>query len=167
MCVCNGGASREATAAKHRAGCAALPRTVPRTEPRHAKLSACAGCQAAHRGGEPPRAMARRRDGDIAPYRHYTRMGCAAITPAFFARALPTRITHARGGSPPSPTAITLAKFAPHYRTPFTPSSAPPVSRGAVPLRYGAMLGRYRPWGLPTPPPSPAHPRHPGFAIGR
>ena len=37
--------------AKHRAGCAALPRTVPRTEPRHAKLSACATCHAAHRAG--------------------------------------------------------------------------------------------------------------------
>ena len=29
--------------------------------------------QAAHRGGEPPRAMARRRDGDIAPYRNGAR----------------------------------------------------------------------------------------------
>ena len=35
---------------------------MPRTEPRHAKLSACATCQAAHRGGEPPRAVARRRE---------------------------------------------------------------------------------------------------------
>ncbi len=33
-------------------------------KPRHAKLSAC--------GGEPPRAMAMRRDGDIAPYRNGT-----------------------------------------------------------------------------------------------
>ena len=32
-----------------------------------------AGCQAAHRGGAPPRATARRRDGDIAPYRHAAR----------------------------------------------------------------------------------------------
>ena len=31
-----------------------------------------AGCQAAHCGREPPRAKARRRDGDIAPYRNGT-----------------------------------------------------------------------------------------------
>ena len=34
---------------KYRARCAALPRTVPRTEPQHAKLSTCATCHAAHR----------------------------------------------------------------------------------------------------------------------
>ena len=43
------------------------------------------------------RALPGRRDGDIAPYRHY-------------ASPLPTRL--ARGGSPPRPTAITPAKFA-------------------------------------------------------
>ena len=43
------GREPEGPVAKYRAGCAALPRTVPRTEPRHAKLSACATCHAAHR----------------------------------------------------------------------------------------------------------------------
>ena len=38
-------------------------RGAPAGRPRYAKLSACATCQAAHR------AKARRRDGDIAPYR--------------------------------------------------------------------------------------------------
>ena len=37
-----------------------------------------ARCEATHRGGEPPRAMARRRDGDIAPYRNGTRVWGAA-----------------------------------------------------------------------------------------
>ena len=35
-----------------------------------------------------PRALPGRRDGDIAPYRHYTRVVRPAITPAIFARAL-------------------------------------------------------------------------------
>ena len=42
-------------------------RGTPAGKPRHAKLSACATCKAAHR------AVARRRDGDIAPYRQATR----------------------------------------------------------------------------------------------
>ncbi len=42
-------------------------RGAPAGKLRHAKLSACAGSKAAHR------AEARRRDGDIAPYRHAAR----------------------------------------------------------------------------------------------
>ena len=59
-----------------------------------------------------------RRDGDIAPYRHNARMVRTRITraarwlPVGAPDSRPTAITHAkfaRGGSPPRPTAITLA----------------------------------------------------------
>ena len=41
------------------------------------------------------RALPGRRDGDIAPYRHYTREIRMRIRPAHYARAVRTRITRA------------------------------------------------------------------------
>ena len=78
-------------AANHRAGCAALPRTVPRTEPRHAKLSASATFHAAHR------AVARRRDGDIVPYRNGARGWSTAAGHESGARARDTSVEYGEG----------------------------------------------------------------------
>ncbi len=77
--------------AKCRAGCAALPRTVPRTEPRHAKLSASATFHAAHR------AVARRRDGDIVPYRNGARGWSTAAGHESGARARDTSVEYGEG----------------------------------------------------------------------
>ena len=48
-----------------------------------------------------PGALPGRRDGDIAPYRHYTRGVRRHYAPAKFARALPGRITHGHGSRAP------------------------------------------------------------------
>ena len=105
-------------AALSAARCAAGPRTrrdVMIAPPLHPRNS--------HDHGE--RALPGRRDGDIAPYRHYTRMGCSAITPAKFARSLPTRIMHGHGAMRRDirPRWLTAAPYR-HYTRALHPRSA-------------------------------------------
>ena len=128
------------------------------------------------RSGEPPRAVASRhgrwvcarggaraayyarpllgrRDGDIAPYRHYTRAlrphpsprshGCVPRRATLVSRCGRARCltATARGGSPPSRLAPRPPSCAPvpRCRSISLPRSITPSHRGAVPLRYGAM----------------------------
>ena len=122
---------------------------------------------------------AMRRDGDIAPYRHYTRVGCAAIYP----RALPgcrgarlgivhtLRVLHAA--------ALSAARCAAGPRTRRDVMIAPPLRTAtghahcprwltAVPRRLSAVKPRLCPWRLPTlPRPTAAPRRRQNAAAGR
>ena len=85
-----------------------------------------ADCKAVHR------AEARRRDGDIAPYRHYARGG--SPSPANFARNAPALCT-----IPPS--------LAPRCRTPLrTPRSGPVAVRRRAIARGGSPPRAAAPW---------------------
>ena len=74
-----------------------------------------------------PRALPGRRDGDIAPYHHYTRVGCTRPPKIFVLLYIPLKSS--------------LCPFVLKHRV-----RALRTTTG----RCGAMLGRHRPWGLPT-----------------
>ena len=122
-------------AADHRAGCAALPRTVPRTEPRHAKLSGCARCQAAHRADGAAarwghRALPQRRT--AAGTRGVHRQAARAVRTQRDRTTGHERRAHAlwRGNAAPSP----VAARHPRYRLPGLPAGgSPPAPPAAGP----------------------------------